>query len=169
MVLDLTEVSLEQTGPDQIRLTGARGHTPPETLKVLLGVEAGQHAEIEISYAGPNAEARARLAAEIVQRRLARTALRDVPTRYDLMGLNALALPGGTLAADVPEIRLRVAARCPTVADAERLVTEVESLYVNGPAGGGGVRFSIRAAVRTLTTYLPRADVATRIEMIEVR
>lgn len=168
VVLDLTEVSLQQEGPDQVRLTGMHGHPAPDTLKVLIGVSAGQHVEVEISYAGPGAEGRARLAADIIQRRLARTGLRDVPVRYDLMGMNALALPGRTVS-NLPEVRLRVAARCPDVTLAELLVTEVESLYVNGPAGGGGVRFSIRAAVRTLTTYLPASDVVARVEYLEVQ
>lgn len=168
VVMDLTGVQLEQAGPDQVRLTGIRGHAPPDTLKVLIGVKAGHHVEIEISYAGPNAEGRARLAADIIQRRLARTELAAVPLRYDLMGLNALALPGQAPGFDLPEIRLRVAARCPTLSGAELLVTEVESLYVNGPAGGGGVRFSIRPAIRTLTTFLPAADVAVACEYIEV-
>lgn len=168
VVMDLTGVEVHQAGPDLVRLTGVRGHKPPDTLKVLIGVKAGQHVEIEISYAGPGAEGRARLAADIVQRRLARTELANVPIRYDLMGLNALALPGQALAYDVPEIRLRVAARCPTQSGAERLVTEVESLYVNGPAGGGGVRFSIRPAIRTLTTFLPASDVTVRCDYIEV-
>lgn len=168
VVLDLTQVRLEQEGPDQVRLTGMRGHPAPDTLKVLIGVAAGQHVEIEISYAGTGAQGRAELAADIVRRRLARTRLRDVAVRYDLMGLNALALPGHATPT-LPEVRLRVAARCPDLATAELLVTEVESLYVNGPAGGGGVRFSIRAAVRTLTTFLPATDVAARVEYLEVR
>lgn len=168
VVLDLTGVELEQEGPEQIRLTGIRGHPPPDTLKVLIGVAGGQHVEAEISYAGPGAEGRARLAAEIVDRRLARTKLRDVGVRYDLMGLNALALPGAP-PTSLQEVRLRVAARCPDVEGAELLVTEVESLYVNGPAGGGGVRFSIRPAVRTLTAFLPAADVVPRVEYLEVR
>ena len=168
VVLDLTEVDLAQDAPDVVRLAGMRGHAAPDRLKVLIGVAGGQHVEIEISYAGPGAEGRARLAAEIVQRRLARTAMRDVTVRYDLMGLNALALPG-QVAVTLPEVRLRVAARCPDVVLAELLVTEVESLYVNGPAGGGGVRFSVRPAVRTLTAYLPAADIAARVEYVEVR
>ena len=169
VVLDLTEVEIAQDGPAAVRLTGMRGHPAPDQLKVLLGIAGGQHVEIEISYAGIGAEGRARLAADIVARRVARNGLRDVPIRYDLIGVNALALPGRAPAPTLPEARLRVAARCPDVALAELLVTEVEALYVNGPAGGGGVRFSIRPAVRTLTTFLPAADVAARVEYVEVR
>lgn len=168
VVLDLTGVRIEQTAAEEVRLTGMRGHPAPDTLKVLIGVAAGQHVEVEISYAGTGARERAELAAAIVRRRLARGPLRDVAVRYDLVGLNALALPDGA-PPTLPEARLRVAARCPDLPSAELLVTEVESLYVNGPAGGGGVRFSVRAAVRTLTTFLPAADVAARVEYLEVR
>ena len=54
------------------RLDGVRGHPRPATLKVNVCHEDGWLAEGEISYAGPRAEARARLAAEVLRERLAR-------------------------------------------------------------------------------------------------
>jgi hypothetical protein len=67
----------------------------------------------------------------------------------------------------VRDIRLRVAARVPHQAAADRLITEVESLYVNGPAGGGGVRFATRPTIRTYTTFVPRTDVTPRWVFVE--
>ena len=58
--LDVTAVDLKEAAQDEVRLTGARGHRRPDTLKVLVGVDSGVLAEIEISYAGINCEARAR-------------------------------------------------------------------------------------------------------------
>lgn len=167
VTLDLTDVGIEQTGLDEVTLRSARGHPPPDTLKVLIGIAGGIHVEAEISYAGPNAGGRARLAADILRRRLARTAVAPHPVRRDLIGVNSLWFDDGA-AADPPDLRLRVAARVPDMSAAEALVTEVESLYVNGPAGGGGVRFSTRPTVRTLTAYLPAADVTPRCEYLEV-
>src|SRR6185312_1497384 len=55
VVLDLTDVTVEEIGSDQVRITGARGKRAPETLKATVCVDAGVLGEAEISYAGPNA------------------------------------------------------------------------------------------------------------------
>ena len=65
------------------------------------------------------------------------------------------------------EVRLRVAARVPDQEAADRLITEVESLYVNGPAGGGGVRIASRPTIRTYTTFVPREKVTPRWAFVE--
>lgn len=163
VTLDLTSVTLTETGRDTVRLVGARGHAPPETLKVLLGVAGGTLVEAEISYAGIGAVGRARLAIEILKARFARTAFGRHEIRFDLIGLNSL-WPAhlGERHDAVADVRLRVAARLPNAELAENLVTEVESLYVNGPAGGGGVRFAMRPTVQTLTTFIPAAAVTAR-------
>ncbi|MCO5089809.1 acyclic terpene utilization AtuA family protein [Bosea sp. (in: a-proteobacteria)] len=158
VVLDLSEVEIEEIGQDVVRLTGARGRQPPDTLKTLIGVDSGVLVEAEISYGGINAEARLRLAAETVRRRIARLpGLGNAPIRFDAIGIDSLwSLPGEGRYED---LRLRVAARVATTRQAEAIVTEVESLYVNGPAGGGGVRFATRPTIRTYTAFLPRAQV----------
>src|SRR5256885_7494460 len=53
----------------RVRLSGVRGHARPATLKVNVCREQGWLAEGEISYAGPRAEARARLAADVLRER----------------------------------------------------------------------------------------------------
>jgi hypothetical protein len=166
VALDVTRVDLAETGQDEVRLTGARGHKRPDTLKVLIGVDSGVLAEIEMSYAGINCEARARLAADIIRKRAARDAMLGNQTiQYDLIGVNSL-WPGET-AHDVRDVRLRVAARVPDQIAADRLITEVESLYVNGPAGGGGVRYASRPTIRTYTTFVPREKVTPRWQFVE--
>jgi hypothetical protein len=166
VALDITRVDLKETAPDEVRLTGARGHQRPDTLKVLVGVDSGVLAEIEISYAGINCEVRARLAADIIRKRAARDPMLGNQTiQYDLIGVNSL-WPGDT-PHDVREVRLRVAARVPHQAAADRLITEVESLYVNGPAGGGGVRIASRPTIRTYTAFVPREKVTPRWQFVE--
>src|SRR5262249_62183053 len=116
------------TAQDGVRLTGARGRERPGTLKVLVGVDSGVLAEIEISYAGINCEARARLAADVIKKRTARDPMLGNQTiQYDLIGVNSL-WPGDG-ASEVRDIRLRVAARGPHQAAADRLIDEVEAFY----------------------------------------
>jgi hypothetical protein len=161
VTLDVTDLDLTETGAQEVRLSGARGHARPDKLKVLVGVDSGVLAEIEISYGGINADKRARLAADIIRKRAARNPMLGNQTiQYDLIGVNSVWPEEGTQ--PVRDVRLRVAARVPDQRAANELITEVESLYVNGPAGGGGVRFATRPTIRTYTAFVPRADVTPR-------
>ena len=68
-----------------------------------------------------------------------RLGLAALEHRAELIGVNAMH--GAGLGADREpyEVRVRLAARTPTRALAEQVGQEVEALYLNGPAGGGGV------------------------------
>ena len=48
--------------------------------------------------------------------------------------------------------------------DAVRIGNEVETLYTNGPAGGGGASKSVRQVVAVASLLLPRDKVNPRIE-----
>lgn len=160
--LDLRGVEVVEHGPDAVRVSGAAGRPRPDTLKVSVGYEAGVRGEAEISYAGPNAEARARLAGSVVRQRL-----RDVGARLRCDVIGSLDL-GSERAADEAdrECRLRVATIGST-GQAEAVCHEVEALYTNGPAGGGGVRTSVRDVVGIVSTLLPREAVAPTLTMME--
>ena len=161
-VADLSTAELEQVGEDQVALRGVSGHPRPENLKVNVFHAGGWLAEGEISYAGHGAERRARLAADILQQRLAGLRL-----RIDLIGvLSIFADDDGRLLEATPagaarDVRLRVAAAHDDREQAERLVHEVGGLYTCGPAGGGGVRTSVRARLNTLSCLVPRERVKT--------
>ena len=58
VVADISSAEVEQVGPDRVAVHGVRGHPRPETLKVTACFAGGWLGEGEISYAGPNAEAR---------------------------------------------------------------------------------------------------------------
>jgi hypothetical protein len=159
VVADIGEAEVRQVGTDRVRVSGVRGHAWPQTLKVNVCHSTGWLAEGEISYAGPRAEARARLAAQIVCERLRGLA----PIRADLIGVASVfgddagrwlsARPAG----DARDVRLRLALSHADRASAERLLREVTALYTCGPAGGGGVRTALRARLGTLSCSVPRA------------
>jgi hypothetical protein len=169
VVADILGATVTETGPDRVRLAGVRGHPRPDGLKVNVCVEAGWFAEGEISYAGARAEARARLAAGVLRERLAVLG----PLRVDLIGVTSvLADDGGRALADHPagdarDVRLRVAANHPDRRTAERLGREVTALYTCGPAGGGGVRTSLRPRLGTVSCSVPRTEVPTTWAFIE--
>jgi hypothetical protein len=89
VVLDLGEVEIEQLGLDRVRVTGARGKPPTAMLKATVCVDAGWLGEGEISYAGPNALARAELAAAILHSRCRIIGIND-PVRVEVLGTEAV-------------------------------------------------------------------------------
>ncbi|WP_119154117.1 acyclic terpene utilization AtuA family protein [Caldimonas tepidiphila] len=168
VVADLGEALVEEVGPDAVALRGVRGRARPATLKVTALREAGWLAEGEISYAGPGAEARARLAAEVLRRRLPTLALRiDLIGVLSVLGDDAGRMLAGTVPGDARDVRLRAAASHASRAEAERLLLEVTALYTCGPAGGGGVRTAMRPRLGTLSCLLPREAVKTGHRMLE--
>lgn len=174
VVADISAVTVEQVGPDRVAVRNIRGHARPEQLKANLFHEGGWIAEGEISYAGPNAAARARLAGDIVRKRMAMLGI-EAPVRLDLIGvLSVLADDGGAwLSAPQPDearsqdVRLRAALAHEDKAVAEALLREVNALYCCGPAGGGGVRTALRPRLNAMSCLVPRDAVSPRHTMIE--
>jgi hypothetical protein len=154
---DFSGVTLTETGPDRVLVEGGAGRARPESLKVSIGCRDGFLGEGQISYAGSDALERGRLALEIVARRLelTGTALREV--RYDLIGVDAIHGTRLSQANTRPsDVRARVAARAETLQDAVRVGNEVEALYTNGPAAGGGVAKSAREVIAMFSAFVPR-------------
>ncbi len=168
VVADISNAQLELLAPDRVALTGVRGHARPASLKVNVCHEGGWLAEGEISYAGPRAEARARLAADVLRQRLPDLSLRvDLIGAVSIMGDDAGALLGAKPGGEARDVRLRVAASHADRAEAERLHREVTALYTCGPAGGGGVRTALTPRLNTLSCLVPREAVTTNFEMLE--
>jgi hypothetical protein len=153
VMADFTQVSLEQVGPDQVKAIGGRGRTRPDTLKVSVGYEAGFIGEGEISYAGSNALARARLAGAIIQERLQD---RFTDLRIDYIGSTSVHRTTFGNYPEPYEIRLRVAGRAATAKQAALVGEEVEALYTNGPAAGGGARKYVHEVVGIVSTLINR-------------
>ncbi|MDO9404842.1 MAG: acyclic terpene utilization AtuA family protein [Polaromonas sp.] len=167
VVADISQATVTDFGGDRVSLQGVQGHPRPATLKVSAFYEGGWLAEGEISYAGPRAEARARLAADIIR---ARTG--DAALRFDLVGvLSVFGDDHGALLArhangGATDVRLRVAGKFAGREEAQALMREVNSLYTCGPAGGGGVRTSLRARLETRSCYVDRSRVTAAYDMV---
>lgn len=157
-VADISDCSIESLGSDRVVMKNVKGHPWPATLKVLVCHEGGWLAEAEISYAGPRAESRARLAAAIVRERIGNR----LPLRVDLIGALSLhADDAGEMLAHRPpgdgrDIRLRISTKHDERRQADILNREVMALYTCGPAGGGGVRTSLKPRLSTTACFLPR-------------
>ena len=162
VIADFSHVCVEELGVDRIRISGGQGKPRPENLKVSVGFHDGYVGEGQISYAGPGALARARLAREILAERLRGSSLTEL--RFDFIGINAIL--GDKLSAggaEPQEVRLRAVGRSDTWKPASMIAREVEALYTNGPASGGGVTGSTKETIGILSTLIPRTMVTTAI------
>ncbi|ALV55276.1 MULTISPECIES: acyclic terpene utilization AtuA family protein [Burkholderia] len=168
VVADFTRVAVAEEAADRVRVTGGRGTARPDTLKVSVAYVDGWIGEGQISYGGPGALARARLALDIVRERLALTGVAARELRFDLIGVDALygdATPA--VRGEPAEVRVRVAGRAANAAEAARIGNEVETLYTNGPAGGGGAFKSTREVIAVQSVLLPRAAVTPSFSFVE--
>jgi hypothetical protein len=168
VVADFTGIDVAEEAVDRVRVTGGNGTARTDTLKVSVAYADGYIGEGQISYGGPGAVARARLALDIVRERLALTGVAASELRFDLIGVDSLY---GETAADERgepyEVRVRVAGRTATAEEALRIGNEVETLYTNGPAGGGGVTKSTREVLAVQSVLLPRDDVKPSFAFVE--
>ncbi|WP_297835724.1 acyclic terpene utilization AtuA family protein [Pseudomonas sp.] len=164
---DFSAVAFVADGLDRVHVAGADGHARPATLKVSVGYLDGWIGEGQIAYAGPGALARAQLAREVVLERLKLMGVIYEEVRAELMGVDALH--GAELSSHARnepwEVRLRVAARCADRAEAVRVGNEVETLYTNGPYGGGGATKSLRQVVAVASLYLARDAVTPQVHL----
>jgi hypothetical protein len=154
---DISQAEVREVGRDRVALMGVRGSARPDRLKATVCYEGGWLGEGEISYAGAGAERRARLAGDVLRRRL-----EGLDLRVDVIGaVSVFADDAGRLIAARPpahatDVRLRIAASHRDRGEAERLAREVTALYTCGPAAGGGVRTSVRSRLETLSCFVPR-------------
>lgn len=159
---DFSQVGFVEDSLDRVRAQGAAGRARPEQLKVSVGYLDGWIGEGQMSYGGPGAVARAQLARDVVLKRLELMGVKMHDVRAELIGMDALHGPRSSV--EPWEVRLRIAARCEERSDAVRVGNEVETLYTNGPSGGGGASKSLRQVVAVASLLLPRGAVNPRIE-----
>jgi acyclic terpene utilization AtuA family protein len=165
-IADFSHVRIESTGPDRVEVDGGTGGPRPDLLKVSLAYRDGFIGEGQISYAGAGAADRARLAADVAVRRLRRRGVPTSEVRCDLIGINALHGSRLSGTRDHPyEVRLRIAARTNTLLAAQAVGDEVETLYTNGPTGGGGVTKTTRDVLSLASTFIPREVVRCKVRV----
>jgi hypothetical protein len=169
VVADFSGVRFHELGSDRVHVSGGDGGKRPATLKVSVGYRDGFIGEGQISYAGAGAAARGRLAIDIVRERLSLTKVTTSALDCSLIGLDSVdrrpLLP--EVEAATREVRVRIAARTDSVAAAEQVGAEVEALYTNGPAGGGGTSHSVKEVIAIASILLPREQVTTSLKIVE--
>lgn len=145
VIADFSNISFHEVSKDCIKINGATGIKKTGKLKVSIGYKDGFIGEGQISYGGYQALERAALALNVIKRKFIRLGYDENDTICELIGFNALSKdhPIGK----PEEVRLRVAVRTNTLDEAHRIGYQLEALYTNGPAGGGGAYKSVKEII----------------------
>lgn len=172
-IANYTNVTMEQIGKDRVLIKGGTGSQKPATLKVSIGYKDCFIGEGEISYGGSGSYERAKLAGEIVKKRLEYTGVNIEELRIDYIGVNSLYKDQisdsmSNQRSECNEVRLRVSGRVSDRSEAAKIANEVEALYTNGPAGGGGATRSVKEVVSIASIFVPRDDITIEVIYKEV-
>jgi hypothetical protein len=137
---DFTSIQLAQEGVDRVRVSGIRGRPSTPFLKVSASYLDGWKAAGQVTLCGPRAVEKARLAAEIVWKRLAAAGVEFAPGDRVEEHLGVSGVLPGILPApgDPPEVVLRLAVRDADRAKVERFGKEIAPLVTAGPPGVTG-------------------------------
>ena len=160
-IADYTNVTMEEVGKDKIFVSGGTGREKTDTLKVSIGYRDSFIGEGEISYGGSGAYERAKLAGEIVKKRLELTGCQFEELSIDYIGVNSLYKDNisnkiSNEKFSHNEVRLRVAGRTHNEEEARKIGNEVEALYTNGPSAGGGASKSVKEIIAIASIFVPR-------------
>lgn len=173
VIADFSRATIEPVGENRVQVGGASGAARPDRLKVTVAFDGGFLTEAGISYAGPGAGRRAKLAKDILEERMRHLHGNHGPLRLDLVGQSSLHAtacdltePSSSLQ-DIRDVRLRAALRSDDRDVAELMLWEVESLLCCGPAGGGGYRGQITPSVVTHSAFLDRDRMRPTLRLIE--
>ena len=168
VVADFSQVRLTELAPNRIKAENAGGSERPKELKVSIGMRDGFMGDGQISYAGLGAVSRGQLALRVLQSRIEASGIQFLDVRYELIGMNAIHGDHLSQGYEPYEVRVRVAVRANTRKEAEFVVNEVEAMYLNGPAGGGGATKLVREVVSVVSTLIPRELIKPSVSILEL-
>lgn len=167
---DFTSIRLRQDGTDRVEVSGIQGRPNTPFLKISGSYLAGYKASGQITISGPRAVGKAKLAAEIVWKRLERAGITFPPEdrEEELLGIGA-CLPGIFQAPEeLPEVVLRLGVRDADSARVERFGKEIAPLVTAGPPGVTGFAGG-RPKPQEIVAYWPallaREEVESRLEV----
>ena len=155
VVADFTAIRLEKEGRDRVRVYGVRGGPRTDFLKVSIAYADGWKASGTLTYAWPDAAAKAQAAGRILRERLDRLGLEFDAVRTELVGWDSThGHLAGPPPADLPEVQLRIGVRGRDRAAVERFTREIAPLVLTGPPSVTGFAGG-RPRVQEIMAYWP--------------
>jgi len=173
-VADFTTIELEDLGRNRVRVSGVEGGEATDRLKLSIAYHAGWKATGGLTYAWPDAYAKARKADRVLRGRLERLGLEFEAIRTEYLGAGACHGPlAGPPADDLPEVQLRVGVRAHEREPVSRFTRELAPLILAGPptvTGFAGGRPKVQEIMAFWPALIDREVVerGIRVETVEV-
>lgn len=161
VVADLAAATLEESGPDRVRIVGGGGRPATETYKVSMAYRDGFQASGMLVIAGPDADRKALLAGEMIFDRLDRAGVRPQRRLIERLGTGDV-VPGVPPRCEPPEVVLRVGVGDARRDVVERFTKEFAPLVTSGPPGVTGYTTG-RPPVREVFAYWPTLVSKSRV------
>ncbi len=170
VVCDFSDVVIEATGDNQVRVSGARGSVPTDTFKVSGTYADGFRVGMYLTIGGIDAASKAKKTADAVftrvSRMLAETNLGDfTETSFEVLGTESSYGPH-TRIKSPREVVLKLAAKHPKPDALNMMVREATSSATSmapGTTGMGGNRPKVSPVVRLFSCLVPKAAVTPTV------
>lgn len=173
VILDMTQVRLEEAGLHRVKVSGARGKPSPDTLKVVMGYPDGYVGQAMVGYCWPDAWEKAKATDRIVRKQVERLGWQFEEIHTEYLGYNSLHGPlAQPPAEEANEVYLRMAVRSVKKEDAARFPRLFPPLALSGPptmSGIGGMT-PPRELYGMWACLIPRDEVekSIQVSMVEV-
>jgi hypothetical protein len=154
VVADFTSVTLRETAPDAVSITGARGKPATETYKVSIAYRDGYWSSGQLVLYGPDAASKARQCGAMILERLRRAGVSPEQNLVECLGAGDCVPVANQPPFAPPEVMLRITVRDARKAVVERFTRELAPLVTSGPPGVTGYATG-RPAVREVFAYWP--------------
>jgi hypothetical protein len=175
-VVDFSDIHLQETEAGVV-VRNVRGRPPTGLSRVLSYFQRGEIVELEVAYGWPDAERKARRAADVIAERCARIVGPDMPEPdISVFGVDGLLgdTPSGLTRAET-EVKARIAYRVIDPDVAAIIVEEAGALYDCGPAGACDIAgptvgnpASSRAWIDIVEEFIPSCQIELSVSDLSI-
>ena len=172
VVVDFTSIRLEPAGRNRVRVTGVSGLPATDSYKVSMSYLDGYKATGQLTIAGPDALAKAKVCARTLWRRLKRTGCDYEQSRTEFLGVNSCHEGIVGEDPDTPEAVLRVSVRDTDRRKVDRFGREIAPLVTSGPpgvTGFAGGRPKATEAIAFWPALIPKDKVKLSVTLEEFK
>jgi hypothetical protein len=172
VVCDFSQVRLAQTGPDRVRVTGAKGYAPTSSYKVSATYADGYRSSVTLMIAGREAVAKAQTVGAAILARARRLMLEAgfgdfTETSTEILGSEA-NYGGNSLAKGAREVILKIAVRHKSKEALQifgREVYPAAASMAQGLTGFAGGRPEPQSLVRLFSFLVDKTDAPVRVSI----
>ena len=164
-IADFTSIQLEEKGQHRVNVSGVRGFAPTDTYKVSVSYHDGYKLAGQLTVAGPDAVAKAKLCADIVFERAAMDGVEFAPEQrlVEIVGTNVCHAGIAQAPEEPAEVVLRIGAKGSDKAKLNRLGMEIVPLVTSGPPGVTGFAGG-RPKATDIISYWPALMSKTKLQ-----